>query len=235
MPHIPDHDSYVEPFAGGLAVLLAKERSRMEVLNDINADLVNFYRCVRFHADVLLTELEFVLNSRQEFTDFRHQPGLTDIQRASRWFFRNKTCFGGANMQSFGSTASGGGALNSRAARMETIRQLNLRLDRVSIENLDWQRCLDLYDRPTTFFFLDPPYTECDAGMYGTWTNADVLRLRERLEQLRGKWMVTLNDSAAIRQIFAGCKIRSVKRKRAITQKPSQPSPDYRELVILPP
>ncbi|MES2572137.1 MAG: DNA adenine methylase, partial [Verrucomicrobiota bacterium] len=88
---MPPHRCYVEPFAGGLAVLLAKERSSIEVLNDINGDLVNFYRCVRFHSDVLLTELEFVLNSRQEFTDFRHQPGLTDLQRASRWFFRNKT------------------------------------------------------------------------------------------------------------------------------------------------
>jgi DNA adenine methylase len=77
------------------------------------------------------------LNSRQEFHDFRHQPGLTDLQRASRWFFRNKTCFGGASMDSFGTGAAGGGANNSRAARMESIRALNLRLDRVCIENLD--------------------------------------------------------------------------------------------------
>lgn len=206
----------------------------MEVLNDINGDLVNFYRCVRFHSDVLLTELEFVLNSRQEFTDFRHQPGLTDIQRAARWFFRNKNCFAGARMDSFSSTAAGGGAMCSRTARLGTIRALNLRLDRVSIENLDWEKCLSLYDRLHTFFFLDPPYTECDAGAYGTWTNSDVLRLRDRLGKLRGKWMVTFNDAPSIRQIFDGCKIRSVTRKRAITQKPGEPAPDYRELVILP-
>ena len=88
LPLIPKHTCYVEPFAGGLAVLLAKPRSSLEVINDLNGDLINFYRCVRFHADVLLTELEFVLNSRQEFHDFRSQPGLTDIQRAARWFFR---------------------------------------------------------------------------------------------------------------------------------------------------
>lgn len=234
LPVIPKHEAYVEVFAGGLAVLLAKPRSKLEVLNDINGELVNFYRCVRFHADVLLTELEFVLNSRQEFHDFRAQPGLTDIQRAARWFFRNKTCFGGANMETFGSTASGGGALNSRSARLEAIRLLNLRLDKVSIEQLDWQKCLDLYDRPTTFFFLDPPYTNCDAGMYGTWKDADVLRFRERLAKLRGGWAVTLNDCPSIRQIFDGCQIKSLVRKKGINIKAGKPSVDYRELLITP-
>ena len=132
LPHIPKHVCYCEPFAGGLAVLLAKPRSQMEVVNDINGDLVTFYRCVRFHQDPLLVELEFVLNSRQEFHDFRNQPGLTDIQRSARWFFRNKNCFGGANMDSFGIGALGGGSAShgSRAARMEPIRALSLRLDR---------------------------------------------------------------------------------------------------------
>lgn len=235
LPLIPKHETYVEPFAGGLAVLLAKPRSKNEVLNDLNGDLVNFYRCVRFHGDVLLTELEFVLNSREEFRDFRAQPGLTDLQRAARWFFRNRTCFGGARMDCFGSSASGGGALNSRAARLEAIRQLNVRLDRVSIENLDWVKCLDLYDRAFTFFFLDPPYTACDAGMYGAWTNADVLRLRERLDRLRGRWMVTFNDTPSIRQIFHDCQVKAITRKRGIAIKAGVPAQDYREIIITPP
>jgi DNA adenine methylase len=213
--------------------MLAKERSQLEVLNDINGDLVNFYRCVRFHADPLLTELEFVLNSRQEFHDFRHQPGLTDIQRAARWFFRNKTCFGGARMDSFGAGVAGGGANNSRSARMESIRALNLRLDRVNIEQLDWQRCLDLYDRPDSFFFLDSPYTDCDAGMYSEWTETDVRRLHDRVLQLRGRWIITLNDTAAIREIFAGCEIRSVSRARGICNEGKDAQP-YRELIITP-
>lgn len=204
------------------------------MLNDINGDLVNFYRCVRFHVDVLITELEFVLNSRQEFHDLRHQPGLTDIQRAARWFYRNKTCFGGSRMDSFGAGASGGGANNSRSARLESIRALNLRLDSVNIEQLDWKRCLDLYDRPDSFFFLDFPYTDCDAGMYSSWTETDVRILRERLKELRGRWMVTLNDSTAIREIFAGCEIIPVSRQRGICNGGIDAKP-YRELIITPP
>ncbi|MDB6155640.1 MAG: methyltransferase [Chthoniobacteraceae bacterium] len=223
----------MEPFAGGLAVLLAKERSKLEVLNDINGDLVNFYRCVRFHHDVLLTELEFILNSRQEFHELRHQPGLTDLQRASRWFFRNKTCFGGANMESFGAGPSGGGAANSRSARMEAIRALNLRLDKVNIENLDWQRCLELYDRPDTFFFLDSPYTDCDANMYASWTNTDVQKMRDCLARLRGRWMVTLNDCAAVREIFVGCNLQAISRQRGIRNVAGDAG-IYRELIITP-
>lgn len=216
-------------------MLLAKPRSRLEVVNDINGELVSFYRCVRFHADVLLTELEFVLNSREEFYDFRDQPGLTDIQRAARWFYRNKTCFGGADMRSFGTGALGGGAsLGSRSGRMEAIRALNVRLDRVCIEHLAWEKCLTLYDRPTTFFFLDPPYTECGATMYQGWTNTDVQILRDRLAKLRGKWLVTLNDTPAIRAIFSGCNLQPVTRALGINSKKGGKRPPYKELIISP-
>lgn len=228
---IPKHTCYVEPFAGGLALLLAKPRSELEVLNDLNEDLVNFYRCVRFHADTLLTELEFVLNSRQEFNDFRKQHGLTDIQRAARWFFRNKNCFGGASMESFGTSAiSSGAAHGSRQNRMDAIRLLSLRLDRAVIEHGDWQKCLDRYDRPSTFFFIDPPYIECDAGMYEAWTLADVVALRERLCGLKGQWIVTFNDSPKIRDAFAGCQFKPVERSRGINNQ--QGAKTYREIII---
>ena len=218
LPDIPKHTCYVEPFAGGLAVLLAKPRSFIEVLNDIDGDLVNFYRCVRFHTDPLLTELEFVLNSRQEFGDFANQPGLTDIQRAARWFFRNRNCFRGGNLGTFGisPTSSGTGAAGSRSARMDSIRQLNVRLDRVTIEHVDWEKCLRIWDRTESFFFLDPPYTACTSTLYSPWTAADVLRLRDRLDALKGRWMVTLNDHPDVRRAFTGCKIKAVSRPKGI-------------------
>lgn len=113
---------------------------------------------------------------------------------------------------------------------MESIRQLNLRLDRVALENMDWKRVLDVYDRPATFFFLDPPYTDCDASMYSAWTTADVLAFRQRLDRLRGSWLVTLNDSKAIRQIFADCTIKAVSRPKGIGGK----GKPYVELIITP-
>ena len=230
LPLIPPHACYCEPFAGGLAVLLARPRSQVEVLNDKDGDLIRFYRCVRFHAEALLTELEFVLTSRREFLDAREQPGLTDIQRAARWYFRNRTCFGGADMRSFGTSALS--AADSRGMRMEAIRALSVRLDRALIEELDWADCIRRYDRGSTFFFCDPPYTDCGSVGYGAWTEADVMKFREALTTVRGKWLVTLNDSPSNRRIFSGCEITSVERTMGINSKVEKRR--YREIIIRP-
>jgi len=94
-------------------------------------------------------------------------------------------------MDVFGTSPST--AKDSRAARLESIRQLNVRLDRVVVENLTWEKCLDTYDRPETFFYLDPPYTASDIKNYEAWKTSDVLRFRERLNRLKGSWLVSLN------------------------------------------
>lgn len=117
---------------------------------------------------------------------------------------------------------------------MEAIRALNVRLDRTTIEHVDWEKCISLYDRPSTFFFVDPPYTECGATMYEGWTNTDVQILRDRLAQVRGSWMVTLNDTAAIRAIFDGCEITPVSRPLGINNRSGKPGRTYRELIIQP-
>jgi DNA adenine methylase len=113
---------------------------------------------------------------------------------------------------------------------MDAIRQLNVRLDRVTVENLEWDRCLSIWDRPSTFFFLDPPYTHCSSTLYSPWTIADIHRLRERLASLRGKWMVTLNDHPEIRAIFQECSIKSVTRPKGIGAKGAT----YKEIIITP-
>lgn len=227
LPLIPPHTCYCEPFAGGLAVLLAKPRSAVEVINDRHGDLVVFYRCVRFHSEALLTELDFVLNSRREFMDFRAQPGLTDIQRASRWYYRNRLCFGGTSIDHMGTSAMSAG--DSRARRLEAIRELSVRLDRTLIEELDWEACVRRYDRPSTAFFLDPPYTECGDTAYAAWSNADVMKLREVLRSLKGTWLLTMNDAPAVRQIFEGCRLRPLTRALTLNGKAGR---TYAELVI---
>jgi DNA adenine methylase len=86
----------------------------------------------------------------------------------------------------------------------------------VVIEHLNWDHCLRLYDRPSTFFFLDPPYTGGKVGMYEGWTVTDVQILRDRLAGLAGKWLVTLNDTPDNRAVFKGCEIRPITRALGI-------------------
>lgn len=107
---------------------------------------------------------------------------------------------------------------------MEAIRQLNVRLDRVTIEHIDWEKCLRIWDRTETFFFLDPPYTACTSTLYSPWSIADVLRLKDR-------WMVTLNDHPDVRRVFAGCKIKAISRPKGI----GGGGKAYGEVIITPP
>ena len=135
-------------------------------------------------------------------------------------------------MRSFGTSAVS--AIDSRAARMEAIRQLSVRLDRTIIENVEWEKCVRLYDRTGTFFFIDPPYTECGDTAYAAWTNADVMRLRETLATVKGRWIVTLNNAPAVRGIFHDCRLTSVERPLGINNR-GGPRKRYRELIIQPP
>lgn len=113
---------------------------------------------------------------------------------------------------------------------MDNIRELSHRLDRVTIENLDWEKCLTNYDRTETFFFIDPPYTHCGATLYDGWQTSDVRRLATKLATLKGRWVVTLNDHPDIRKIFSGCQHKAIKRPLGIGGK----GEDYAELIINP-
>ena len=232
LPLIPEHTCYVEPFAGGLAILLAKPPCGLEVVNDINSDLINFFRCVQSHRDELIKELQWVLNSREVFTEFKQQRGLTDIQRAARWFRIQTLSFGGDGDSFAVTRKSGGGAGKSRRALLDKLDALNDRLDRVVTEHLSWQHCLELYDSNETFFFVDPPYLGGKIKNYGAWTEADLVRLRDCLVERKGKWLLTINDCEAARSLFQRQKKTALVRPRGIANRREQDRQEYKELLI---
>lgn len=213
LPLIPEHTLYCEVFGGGLAVFLSRPPSYVEVVNDINGDLVSFYRCCKYHLEPLLDELEFVLNSRREFEDYIAQPGLTDIQRAARWFIRNKLSFGGHG-DNFAISRSR--PLSSRQARQVAIRALSRRLDNTTIEQRTWELIFSAYDGAESFFFLDPPYPEAGGALYRGWDEVTLERFCTAVKQLKGKWVFTFKDCEAIRDLMAGYAFQSVDRARGI-------------------
>jgi DNA adenine methylase len=210
LPLIPEHVCYCEPFAGGVAMLLAKPRSAVEVINDLNGDLVALYRNVQYHLPAVLSELEFLFSSRQALHDFVQQPGITEIQRAARFLLKNKTSFG-ANLKSFAvAKTHGGGSAFSRVKHTALLGKAHERLDSVVVENLPYERCLKLYDSKDTFFFIDPPYLNADVKTYRGWTGKDLKQFRRELDRIKGKWVVTLDDSLFNRDLFGDCKLTAV-------------------------
>ncbi len=233
LPLIPEHTCYCEPFAGGLAVLLAKPRSKLEIVNDLNGDLVALYRCAQFHLDALVQEMEFLIASRRNLKDFVAQPGLTDLQRAARFLARNKMSFGG-NMASYGvSKVSGGSATASRANVLTALRALNQRMDSVSVENLSYERMFENYDSPGTFFFIDPPYLDSKASAYRGWTADEMRAFAARVAQLQGAWIVTVDDSALNRELFGSYKfIATLSRNGCVNQRHAKNQRQFGELII---
>jgi DNA adenine methylase len=218
LPMIPQHTCYVEVFAGGLALLLAKERSRMEVANDLNGDLVGLYRVVQYHLPELEREMALMLCARENLKDYVAQKGLTDVQRAARFLVRFKISFG-ANGHSFAvARKPGGGAAFQRENLKRDLKAAHERLDGVAIENLPWERCVKNYDGTETFFFFDPPYICPEIDAYKSWTEADLRALAKTLNRLNGQWILTINDCPLARELFAGRTITEVTQQSGATK-----------------
>src|ERR1700756_5339137 len=101
----PEHTTYVEAFAGGAQVFFHKEPSKIEVLNDLDGEVVNFYRVCQSHHEELIRYMRFMLLSREWFERLQKTPPacLTDIQRAARYLYLQKISFGGrVRSQSYG-------------------------------------------------------------------------------------------------------------------------------------
>lgn len=234
LPILPEHTCYCEVFMGGLAVLLSKPRSKVEVVNDLNCDLVALYRNLQYHSDAFISEIEWVLGSRTTLEDFKAQPGLTEIQRCARWFIRNKISFGGGFTSFAVSRKGGGGAGFCRRLLLENLVEFRDRMDRVTVENLSYNRCLELYDSPETLFFLDPPYINSKCNNYKGFSEEQMKELKVHLQALTGKWILTVDDSAFNRQLFSEYSIEAVETRNGTVNKALYPDRTFGELIITP-
>lgn len=163
----PKHVTYVEPFSGSGTVLLNKTPSEVEVYNDIDGDLVNFFRVLRDRekAEHLMDILYLTPWSREELKVAREilngapqeKEKLSDIERARLYFTMMR--------QSFGATGGSGWSVPKRSRKVDTWHQAISRLEpfidrlmRVHIENSSFEKMFQLYDTTDTFFYCDPPY-----------------------------------------------------------------------------
>jgi DNA adenine methylase len=206
----PAHTCYVEVFAGGAALYFLRHPAEVEVINDINGELVNLYRVVKNHLEEFVRQFKWALSSREVFkwTQAMQPETLTDIQRAARFFYLQHHAFGGrVESQSWG-TATTAPPVNLMRLE-ENLSSAYLRLAGTYIENLDWQKCIKKYDRPHTFFYLDPPYWETEG--YGVEFGYDqYVQMAAMLRGIKGKAIVSLNDHPDIRAAFNGFEMDTV-------------------------
>ena len=220
-------DRYIEVFGGAGWVLFEKEKhADMEVFNDINGDLINLYRCVKYHPEALQKELEWTMASREQFFDCvagSNNQGMTDIQRAAAFFCRIKLSFG-TNLRSFGVRPKD----MQKAA--EYLQEVSKRLRRVVIENADFEKLLKTYDKEQALFYLDPPYYKAEKYYSDRFQPEDHVRLKNALSNIRGMFLLSYNDCPEIRELYKGYTITEVDRQDNLVMKTDPRR--YRELII---
>jgi DNA adenine methylase len=229
----PDHSCYVEVFAGGASVFFSKEPSKTEILNDLDKDLVTLYRVIKHHPEELHRQFKFSLVARSEFD--RKQKidpeTLTDIQRAAHYLYLQRTAFGGfCTHQTYGTSTTGKPRLNFLTLQT-TLELAWQRLANVQIESKDFRDLIPRYDRPHTLFFLDPPYWKIP-GYKHDFEEQDFHDLAKILATIKGKFIMTLNNTPEVQEIFKAFSIETTTLKYSIATTKKARSKTRSELLI---
>ena len=227
-----DYSRYIEVFGGGGWVLFHKAPERdFEVYNDFNPNLANLYRCVRDHPDELCDELRYMLNSRLDFDYVREmmhsKTDIPDIKRAA-YFYQLIRYSYASGLDSYGAQP------HSMWNNFPLIHNACERLQKVVIENKDFEKLIKQYDRPQSFFYCDPPYYNTedyyeDVG----FTRKDHERLANALCSIQGKFLLSYNDCPEIRELYSrpGIIIEGTTRLSNIAQR-YEAGKQYAELLI---
>ncbi len=232
LPYFPPHECYVEVFSGGAALFFMRDQpAKVEILNDINGELVNLYRVVQHHLEEFVRQFKWALSSRQVFAWLQETTPrtLTDIQRAARFFYLQHHAFSGkVTGQNFG-TATTAPPINLLRIE-ENLSAAHLRLTGVMIEQLPWLDCATRYDRPHSFFYMDPPYWQTEG--YGVPFEFDQYQaMAAFMRSCKGRVMVSINDHADIRAAFDGLHMMPLQIRYSMANKHGSPAESC-ELMI---
>lgn len=213
------HICYVEPFCGAAHVFFTKPPSKIEVLNDLDGELINFFRCAQTVPEAVARAVASMPKSRKLHALLKRVDlDLFDpIQRAARFVYLIHRSFGGMPDKGFAYARLGvGGGVRSVAALSNVILAAATRLDKAILESLDFRECLEKYDAPTTLFYVDPPYLGADVGYNHNLDESGHRDLAKLLKKLKGKWLLTVGDHPLMRDLYRGYKTKRITSAQAL-------------------
>lgn len=202
---IPEHNLYCEPFLGGAAVFFGKQPSNVEVVNDTNKELINFYKVCknRFHDLSALTRT--TLHSREDHDSawiIYNKPHLFDeVRRAWAVWVLSTQSFSAMLDGSWGYDKSDNTTTKKISnKREEFTEQLAIRLQNAQIECADATYVILSRDTEKSFFYCDPPYYNSNCGHYDGYTEADFENLLSTLAKIKGKFMLSSYPSDLLKR-----------------------------------
>ena len=203
-----EYDRYVEPFIGGGAVFLNTPLKGKSAINDKDAELIRFWKMLKrgvsgnkeYYSSSNLSQLQAWYDSTPK----------TDIGRLTKYILKQSN--------TFGSTGKGKLYKDSNPySKLKKVDQFKAKLKNTTITSGDYKSVMRRYNSPSTFFYLDPPYSKAGTGKQGDDASKQLYKegtfsvegLATFLKTIKGKWLLSLEDSSRIRKIFKGYKIRS--------------------------
>jgi DNA adenine methylase len=226
LPLIPDHRLYCEPFVGGAAIYFSKPKSSMEVINDLNGHVINFYKVCKNDFAILRYLIQSTPHSRQihreaEFI-LKNAEHFSEVKRA--WAFWVQT-----NL-SFSSRIFGGYAYERKSdktlkrtfnKKLQFSREITDRLSMTDIECNDAIQVIKSRDTDESFFYVDPPYYNSDCGHYKGYTLQNFIDLLDCLQNLKGKFLLSSYPSDALSEYSKRNKwfSHSIVKKIAVSQR----------------
>lgn len=143
---------------------------------------------------------------------------MTDIQKASRYFYLQRMGYGGrVKARSFGVGVQRKSRIN--LIKLEKIiKEVHKRLVMTTIENLPWQELINRYDRKESFFYIDPPYYKCPYYNHNM-KYEDFKELADSLKNIKGKFILSINNTPEMQEVLGGFKIQEVKLRYSISKK----------------
>lgn len=207
---IPEHNLYCEPFLGGAAVFFGKQPSNVEVINDTNKELMNFYRVCKEKFIDLQSLVRITLHSRkahQDASTINANPHLfTDVQRAwAVWVLSS---------QSFSAMLDGTWGYDKQKRtttkkisnkREQFTEELAIRLQDAQLECADALYVIQSRDTVDSFFYCDPPYYNSDCGHYDGYSIEDFERLLIALKSIKGKFLLSSYPSKTLTAMAKAC------------------------------
>lgn len=196
LPLIPDHNLYCEPFCGGAAIFFAKKKSNVEVLNDTNRELINFYRVVQNDFPALEKEIQISLHSRdlhrRAYVIYNNPDMFSELKRAWALWMLSAQGFAGKLDGTWGYDVK----KNTTSKKITNKRSdfsvdLAIKLQNVQLECADALYIIHARDREDSFFYVDPPYYNSNMGHYDGCSINDYEELLQTLANLKGKFMLS--------------------------------------------
>jgi DNA adenine methylase len=238
LPLFPNHKLYAEPFVGGGAIFWAKNRSEVEVINDTNRELINFYEVVQNEFVELEKMIRISLHSRSLHKDaqvvYDNPHMFTRIKRAWAVWVLASQSFSSMLDGSWGYDKAKGTSSQKVTNKRESFTiDFAVRIQNVQIECTDALRIIKSRDTKDSLFYCDPPYFNSDCGHYDGYSREDFEMLLKTLSDIEGKFILSSYPSDILATFTADNNWSKISIEQTVSVSNSNESPNKKKLEVI--